>query len=82
MLNFFDLVDNQLNAPHEPFRVMIVQNVHVHALIAASKERIPVLIGLDIASNSRQYQSSRIYGFKVATRHLQNYRVSCRHDSH
>jgi hypothetical protein len=82
MLDLLDLVDNQLNALHETLRIMVVQNVHVHTLIAASKEGIAILIGLNAAPDSCQDKRSRIYGLKVATGHLQYDRIGCGHDCH
>jgi hypothetical protein len=82
VLNFLDLVDNQLDALHETLRSMIVQDVHIHTLIAASKERITILIGLNAASDSCQYECSRVYGFKVTTGHLQYDRIGRGHNSH
>lgn len=82
MLDFLDLADNQLNALHETLRVVVVQDVHVHTLIAASKERITIPIGPNAASDSCQYECSRVYGFKVTTGHLQYDRIGCGHNSH
>lgn len=43
------LCDNQLDALHEALRVVVMKDVHVYTLIAASKERLAVLISLDAA---------------------------------
>ena len=82
MLDFLDLVDNELDALHETLRFMVVEDVHVYTLIAASKECIVVLIGLNAAPDSCQYKCSRVNGFKVATGHLQYDRIGCGHNSH
>ena len=81
MLDLLDLVDNQLDTLHESLGVMIMQYVHVDALITARKECIAVLVGLDAASYSCKYKCSGVDGFEVATRHLQNDRVDCGHNS-
>lgn len=82
MLNLFNLIDNQLDALHESLRVVVVQNVHIDTLIAACKECIAVLIGLDAASYRGKNQRSGVDSFEIAARHLQNDRVGCGHDSH
>lgn len=82
MLNLLDLRNNQLDAPHEAFGVMVMEDVHIHTLVAASKERLAVLISLDTASDRCKHESSRIDGLEVASWHLQNYRVDSWHDGH
>jgi len=82
MLNLLNLVDYQLNTLHEALGIMVMQNVHVNTLIAAREECVAVLVGLNVPSDSSQDECARIDCFEVATRHLQNHRVRCGHDSH
>ena len=53
MLDLFDLIDNQFNALHETLGIVVVQNVHIHTLIPACKERIAELVSLNAASYRR-----------------------------
>ena len=82
MLNLLDLIYNQLNALHEAFWIMVVQNVHIYTLATASKECFAVSIRLDTASDCCEHKSSRVNGFKVTSWHLQYHRVGRWHNRH
>lgn len=58
-----------------------MQDIHVNTLIAAGKESLLVLLGFDASSNTSQDESTRVDGFEVSSRHLQDKRVRCGHDS-
>lgn len=53
MLDSFDLIDNQFDALHETLGIMVVQDIHIHALIPACKKCIAELVRLDAASYRR-----------------------------
>lgn len=82
MLDFLDLIDDQLNARHEALGIVIMHDIHIYTLVAAREECIAVLIGFNAASYSSKYQGARIDGFEVAARHLKNHRKGRRQDGH
>lgn len=82
MLHLLDLSNNDLDALHEALRVVIVQYIHVYALITACKERITVPISLDTTSYGCKYECARIDGLEVASWHLQDDGICCWHNSH
>jgi hypothetical protein len=71
MLNLLDLRNDLLQAGHESFRVVIMENVQVNALITTSEEGFIVALRLDIAANGCQNKRSRINRLKVTSWHLQ-----------
>jgi hypothetical protein len=72
-----DLSDDQLYVCQEPFRVVIMQDIHIHSLIATGEESFAILFGFDASANRGNDQSSWIDGLQITSRHLQDYRV-CR----
>lgn len=75
MLNTLDLGNYFLNIGQESIRVMVVQDVHIHSLVTASKECFAVLLGLDLTADSCKHQSSGVDSLKITSGHLQYNRV-------
>jgi hypothetical protein len=63
MLYPLDLGDYDVDAAQKPFRIVIVQNIHIYPLTATSKESCMILIGFNTATDRCEYKCTRVYGF-------------------
>lgn len=63
MLNPPNLGNNDFNVCQKPFRIVVVQDIHVNPLIAAGQECFVVVLSFNAAPNRCQYESPWIDGF-------------------
>jgi hypothetical protein len=77
-----DLGDNDVDVTQEPLRIVIVYDIHINPLVTTRKKRCVILIGLNTATDRCEYKCPRVDGFQVASWHLQDDRICCRHHSH
>lgn len=71
MFNFFDLIYKQLDGLQKLRRVMIMQNIKIHAVITACQKSSPVVLNLDTPSHSSKNECSGEYSLQVPSGHLQ-----------
>lgn len=81
MLHPFDLRDNFLNTRQEALRVMIMQYVHVNALIATGHKSLVIFFSFYKSPDRSKHKGSGVDRLDIASRHLENHGVGSRHDS-
>ena len=82
MFDPFDLLNNLYNIGQEALWIMIMENVHIHTLVATGHKGLTILFCLDTPSNSCKYQGAWVDCLQVTTWHLKYNRICSWHDRH
>jgi hypothetical protein len=77
MLNLLQLLHEKLDAFQELAGSIVVQQVEIHPIVSARKERLLVIAGLNASSHTCKNKGSGVDSLQVSSRHLQDQR-KCR----
>ena len=69
-LNLLHLIYEKRNTSHKLGWSIVVKNVHIHHLTPASQVSRAIVFHVDKNADSSQYESTRIDGFEISSRHL------------
>lgn len=70
VVHLLHLVNKQLDVLHELLRSIVMEDVHVHHLTTASKERRTIVFLINERSDAGQDEGTRIYRLEIASGHL------------